>query len=127
MAGAVEYRRHRRARQLWSLWEMLKLNGEALHEVAFMLTRLSNTFFVHVEGKPGPDDPLIQTEYGPEVIKNFEVQLPWLRQGLRLLGAELADRRADELEQIVKNRSVTHNGLSQACADINRRLRDELS
>lgn len=114
--------------RLWSLWDMQRINGEALCEVVNKLNRLGG-FLIHHEGFDAYKawSEIEKTE--PKTSAFFadvSDQMPWLREGLLRIGADLTDRTAEELIDKLNNKTCSRNDVYMACIEMNKRLQHEM-
>ena len=106
---------------------MQRINGSALYHCVEILERLGGvSIFVDDE----KDKAFGSYPQDSEIRKNIPYllrEVAWLREGLQILGANVTDMRAEELEISLREETCTHGELCSTCQDIGRRLKHEMS
>jgi hypothetical protein len=105
---------------LWSLWDMLKVNGQAFYRTSLALDRMR----IRLEN----GDPNRAFTGGPtsDGLRIMLVDLAEFRETFLSLGVPMSLKSLDRLIETVKEPKCTFRQASRGMAEVESRIRDEL-
>ncbi len=110
--------------ELWSLWDMLKLNAGEFY-VAVTLLQESHTYIDALNGH----DEFVEPEkvVADEVADHITALANDLLKSLQILDAKVTAIAVKNLLMMLGSKKLTYGALGRIYSDINSRLQDELS
>jgi hypothetical protein len=111
--------------RLWSLWDMLKVNGTAFYGATTALNRLEVLFWEI--RKDGGGEEWKEKITSHDDMETFTGPAIELRGQLEILGAKFTIISVDAFCRLVNGGDCSYEQANEHVRDINRRLRDELN
>jgi hypothetical protein len=119
--SAAETIRRPQPGELWSLWDMHRLDAQALVDSISTLTKMRTA----ITSRRATNRADVEQKMAQPLVNEMRANLTKLRSSLPAAQADLAGMVAERLDKQLHN--VTYDDFAQAVDDITSRLQDELT
>jgi hypothetical protein len=110
--------------KLWSLWDMLKIDGSVFYEAMSTIAK------IRAIGDALPNDESLKKKLSqsvkPNTIQVMKDRLTSLKRELETMGARMTELAVDRAVHVIDSDAVAGD-LGRACGEIDSRMMDELS